>query len=66
VIQRYVQDPLAELILAGDIKDGERVKVAVAYNGLTFNGKAAASATEDAFENQSTVKTVAGGRRTKH
>jgi ATP-dependent Clp protease ATP-binding subunit ClpB len=67
VIQRYVQDPLAEMILAGEVKDGERVKIAAAYDGLTFNGKiAATTAGADAFESQSTVKTMAGGRRTKH
>jgi ATP-dependent Clp protease ATP-binding subunit ClpB len=67
VIQRYVQDPLAEMILAGEVKDGDRVKIAAGFGGLTFNGKAAASAGDDAFENVSTVKTAAGGRaRTKH
>jgi len=65
VIQRYVQDPLAEMILAGDVKDDERVKLAAGFGGLTFNGKASA-ADSDAFENVSTVKTAAGGRRTKH
>ena len=45
---------------------GERVKIAAAYDGLTFNGKVAASSGDGAFENVSTVKTAAGGRRTKH
>jgi ATP-dependent Clp protease ATP-binding subunit ClpB len=66
VIQRYLQDPLAEMILAGEVKDGDRVKIAAAYDGLTFNGKVAATSGEDAFESVSTVKTAAGGRRTKH
>jgi ATP-dependent Clp protease ATP-binding subunit ClpB len=66
VIQRYVQDPLAEMILAGDVKDGDRVTIAAAYDGLTFNGKIAAPAGDNVFESQGTVKTVAGGRRTKH
>ena len=66
MIQRYVQDPLAEMILAGEVKDGDRVKIAAAYDGLTFNGKSAGPANDDAFEGQSTVKTAAGGRRTKH
>ncbi len=67
VIQRYVQDPLAEMILAGEVKDGDRVKIAAGFDGLTFNGKVAASADDDAFENVSTVKTAASGRgRTKH
>ena len=38
VIQKYVQDPLAELILSGQIKDGEKVKVSAGRDGLVFNG----------------------------
>ena len=43
-IQKAVQDPLAELILAGKVKDGEAVKVSVApgKQSLAFNGEAAA------------------------
>ncbi|WP_458759824.1 ATP-dependent chaperone ClpB [Afipia sp. TerB] len=41
VIQRSVQDPLAEMILAGDVRDGSEVKISAGKNGLTFNGKAA-------------------------
>ena len=40
-IQKYVQDPLAEMILEGKISDGETVKVSVNKDGLTFNGTAA-------------------------
>ncbi len=40
VIQKYVQDPLAELILSGKITDGEKVKIAANKAGLTFNGTA--------------------------
>ena len=40
VIQRNVQDPLAEMILAGDIKDGDTVAMSSEGNVLTFNGKA--------------------------
>ena len=36
VIQKNVQDPLAELILAGKVKDGERVEVGVGEGGLAF------------------------------
>ena len=44
VIQKAVQDPLAELILSGKVKDGEAVKVSVApgRQSLAFNGEAAA------------------------
>jgi hypothetical protein len=41
VIQRSVQDPLAEMILAGEVTDGDTVKIATKGNVLTFNGKAA-------------------------
>src|SRR4030081_3769546 len=39
VIQKAVQDPLAEMILAGTIKDGEKVVISAGKQGLTFNGK---------------------------
>ncbi|HXN89371.1 MAG TPA: ATP-dependent chaperone ClpB [Methylocella sp.] len=42
VIQRNVQDPLAELILAGEIHDGEKVVVSADQNGLLIAGRAAA------------------------
>ena len=43
-IQKAVQDPLAELILSGKVKDGETVKVGVApgRKSLAFNGEVAA------------------------
>ena len=44
VIQRSVQDPLAEMILSGSVKDGEKVEVSAGKQGLTFNGKLAAAA----------------------
>jgi ATP-dependent Clp protease ATP-binding subunit ClpB len=44
VIQKYVQDPLAEMILSGRIKDGERVTVSAGKSGLTFNGEVAQAA----------------------
>jgi len=34
VIQRALQDPLAEMLLAGDIKDGDRVPVSAGTDGL--------------------------------
>ena len=39
-IQRYVQDPLAELLLGGEVHDDSTVKLSVGKDGLTFNGKA--------------------------
>ncbi len=38
VIQKHVQDPLAEQILAGGVKDGDTVKVSVRDGALTING----------------------------
>ncbi len=38
VIQRHVQDPLAEQILAGGVKDGDKVHVSVRDGALTING----------------------------
>jgi ATP-dependent Clp protease ATP-binding subunit ClpB len=43
-IQKAVQDPLAEMILAGQVKDGEKVTVSAGKQGLTFNGKLAQAA----------------------
>jgi ATP-dependent Clp protease ATP-binding subunit ClpB len=44
VIQKSVQDPLAEMILSGRVKDGEKVVVSAGKQGLTFNGKLAVAA----------------------
>ncbi|HEX3442496.1 MAG TPA: AAA family ATPase, partial [Pseudolabrys sp.] len=44
VIQKSVQDPLAEMILAGKIRDGETVVISGDKLGLTFNGKLAQAA----------------------
>ncbi|WBU29523.1 ATP-dependent chaperone ClpB [Rhodopseudomonas palustris] len=39
VIQRSVQDPLAEMILEGSVKDGDHVAISAEGGVLTFNGK---------------------------
>jgi ATP-dependent Clp protease ATP-binding subunit ClpB len=39
VIQRHVQDPLAEQILAGRIKDGDTVRISVRDGNLVLNGE---------------------------
>jgi ATP-dependent Clp protease ATP-binding subunit ClpB len=44
VIQKSIQDPLAEQILAGRVKDGEQVVISAGKQGLTFNGKLAQAA----------------------
>ena len=43
VIQRSLQNPLAGLILAGKVADGEQVKVSAGKDGLTINGLKAAA-----------------------
>jgi ATP-dependent Clp protease ATP-binding subunit ClpB len=50
VIQRNLQDPLAEMILAGEVADGDRVTISSKGNVLTFNGKAPNTAEIAAFE----------------
>ncbi len=50
VIQRNLQDPLAEMILAGEVQDGDRVAISVEGNVLTFNGKAPQTAEIAQFE----------------
>jgi ATP-dependent Clp protease ATP-binding subunit ClpB len=44
VIQKAVQDPLAELILSGKVKDGEKVAISANKHGITFNGAAVQAA----------------------
>jgi ATP-dependent chaperone ClpB len=51
VIQRALQDPLAELLLAGDIKDGDIIPVSTGVDGLLIGDRTGASnkpAPEDA------------------
>ena len=50
VIQRYLQDPLAEMILAGGVRDGDTVAISSEGNVLTFNGKAPQTAEITQFE----------------
>jgi ATP-dependent Clp protease ATP-binding subunit ClpB len=50
VIQRNVQDPLAEMILAGEVKDGDEVAISTEGGVLSFNGKAAHTAEIAQFE----------------
>jgi len=43
VIQRALQDPLAEMILAGDVRDGDLIKVTAGVDGLIIGDRIAAS-----------------------
>jgi ATP-dependent Clp protease ATP-binding subunit ClpB len=47
VIQRRLQDPLAQLILEGKVADGDTVKVSASKTGLTIDGKEFASSTDE-------------------
>ncbi|MEQ8179145.1 MAG: ATP-dependent chaperone ClpB [Amphiplicatus sp.] len=51
VIQKALQDPLAEMILAGTIKDGETLEVSAGPEGLTIDGKPAGRRGRDARSN---------------
>ncbi|WP_457844105.1 hypothetical protein, partial [Staphylococcus aureus] len=42
VIQRTLQNPLAEQLLEGNILDGETVNISANGDGLLINGKTAA------------------------
>ena len=39
VIQKWVQDPLAQMLLAGELPDGSTIKLGAAHGRLTINGK---------------------------
>ena len=52
-IQKAVQDPLAELILSGKIKDGEKVAISAGKQGITFNGEVASRRHEPPGNSQS-------------
>ena len=43
VIQRALQDPLAEMLLAGDVKDGDTVPVSAGADGLLVGDRVSAS-----------------------
>jgi ATP-dependent Clp protease ATP-binding subunit ClpB len=43
VIQRAMQDPLAEMLLAGDVKDGDTVPVSAGADGLLVGDRISAS-----------------------
>jgi ATP-dependent Clp protease ATP-binding subunit ClpB len=46
VIQKSVQDPLAQMLLAGEITDGAAIKIGAAHGVLTINGKAIGKTSE--------------------
>jgi len=42
VLQRALQDPLAEMLLAGDLSEGDRVQVSAGPDGLVIGDRVAA------------------------
>ncbi|MBV9287059.1 MAG: ATP-dependent chaperone ClpB, partial [Hyphomicrobiales bacterium] len=48
VIQKWVQDPLAQQILSGEILDGANVKISAAQGKLTINGRPVGAENESA------------------
>jgi ATP-dependent Clp protease ATP-binding subunit ClpB len=47
VIQKWVQDPLAQMLLAGEIRDGGHIKLSVSRGRLTINGKEVGGESDD-------------------
>src|SRR4029079_8011818 len=62
VIQRSLQDPLAEMILAGEIKDGDGVAISTNGTLLTLTGKASQTAEIAQFETPVPKRRLNGGR----
>ncbi|MDF2141129.1 ATP-dependent chaperone ClpB [Paenirhodobacter sp. CAU 1674] len=50
VIQRHLQDPLAELILSGEVRDGETIPVTATAEGLVVGGHVSPSTREEPRE----------------
>jgi ATP-dependent Clp protease ATP-binding subunit ClpB len=50
VIQRRLQDPLAQMILEGKIADGATVKVGASKTGLTLNGQEFATSADELID----------------
>jgi len=66
VIQRSVQDPLAEMILGGDVRDGDTVKIAAGKNGLTFNGRVVEGFDDEVFAARSSSRATQRGDEGPH
>ena len=57
-IQKAVQDPLAQMLLAGEIGDGAEVRISVANGLLTFNGKAVGAKPDQAAQSAGSKPTT--------
>ena len=50
VIQKWVQDPLAQMLLAGELPDGSTVKLGASHGRLTINGKEVGGEADDSSQ----------------
>ena len=55
VIQKWVQDPLAQMLLAGEISDGSTIKLSASHGRLTIDGKEVGGEFRRFFESQVAV-----------
>jgi ATP-dependent Clp protease ATP-binding subunit ClpB len=53
VIQKWVQDPLAQQLLAGEVRDGANVKISASHGNLMINGKAVSERSDEAPQSKS-------------
>jgi ATP-dependent Clp protease ATP-binding subunit ClpB len=53
VIQKWVQDPLAQMLLAGEIGDGSTIKLSASHGRLTINGKEVGGESDDSSKAKS-------------
>jgi ATP-dependent Clp protease ATP-binding subunit ClpB len=53
VIQKWVQDPLAQMLLAGELADGSTIKLGVSHGRLTINGKEVGGEPDDSSQPKS-------------
>jgi ATP-dependent Clp protease ATP-binding subunit ClpB len=53
VIQKWVQDPLAQQLLGGEVRDGANVKISASHGNLTINGKAVSEQSDEAPRSKS-------------
>jgi ATP-dependent Clp protease ATP-binding subunit ClpB len=53
IIQKWVQDPLAQQLLAGEVRDGANVKISASHGNLTINGKAVSEQSDEAPRSKS-------------
>src|SRR5271154_2743090 len=53
VIQKWVQDPLAQMLRAGELSDGSTIKLSVSQGHLTINGKEVGGESDDSSKAKS-------------